>query len=70
MERNRGHLLQTEVEDRRYQEEIMRDLCCNNGLDLLQEVLDGSISIEDATDEAIAAWIRAVQQTEQEKNLP
>ena len=70
MERNRRHLLQAEVEDGRCQEMIMQELRCNNGLDLLQEVLDGSISIDDATDETIAAWIRAVKQTEQEKNLP
>lgn len=66
--------MQAEVEDGRCQEELMRDLRCNNGLGLLQEVLDGSISIDEAMDEAMdeakAAWVRAVQQTEQEKKLP
>jgi hypothetical protein len=55
IKRNRRHLLQAEIEDGKCQEEIMQDLRANNGLDVLQEVLDGTVTIDDATDEAIAA---------------
>jgi hypothetical protein len=40
------------------------------GTDLLQDVKDGTISVDDATDEFISAWLQALKQTPEEASLP
>jgi hypothetical protein len=41
-----------------------------HGTDLLQEVLDGALSVDDAADEVVAAWVRSLVQTNAETKLP
>jgi hypothetical protein len=70
MERNRWHLQQAEIEEGRCHDPIMKELRKGHRIDLMQEVLDGTITLDDATDETVAAWIRAIKQTDAEKALP
>jgi hypothetical protein len=67
---NKRHLQQSDIEEDRVHDPNIQRLLPNHGTDLLQEVLDGAISIDNATDEVVAAWIRSLQQTEAEKALP
>ena len=70
LERNSRHLQQASIEEGRVQNPLIQDIMSNHGTDLLQEVLDGTIPIPDATDEFITAWIHSIKQTEEEKTLP
>ena len=69
IQRNKRHLQQAEVEEGRAHTPLMQAIRRNHGTDLLQEILDGTIDIDAATDEAVTAWVRALAQTEEEKRL-
>ena len=68
--RNMRHLQQASIEEGRVHHPVMQSIMQNHGTDLLQEVLDGTLSLAEATDEVIVAWINAVKQTERERKLP
>ena len=70
LERNMRHLQQASIEEGRVHHPIMQRIMTNHGTDLLQEVLDGTITIPEATDEVVVAWITAVKQTDRERDLP
>ena len=70
LERNKRHLQQASIEAGRVHDPLMQSLMSDHGTDLMQEVYDGTISIPDATDEVIAAWIESVKQTDAERLLP
>ena len=70
LERNKRHLQQASIEEGRVHDPTIQRMMGNHGTDLLQEVLDGSISIPDATDEVVTAWIQSLKQTETERTLP
>ena len=42
----------------------------DQGTDLPQDVLDGMLSVDDAADEVVIAWVRSLIQTEAEAKLP
>ena len=67
LEQNKRHLQQkTSIEE----DGRVRSLMTDHDTDRMQEVLDGTISIPEATDEVIAAWITSVKQTDAEHALP
>ncbi|KAL7502579.1 hypothetical protein ACHAXN_000520, partial [Cyclotella atomus] len=70
LERNKRHLQQSDIEEGRVHNPNIQKLLANHGTDLLQEVMDGTISLDDAADEVITAWIRALKQTDEERALP
>ena len=64
LDRNERHLQQAKIEDGRIHDPIMQKLTEQHGTkDLLESLRKGDITINDATDEAIQAWINAVKQT-------
>jgi hypothetical protein len=69
LERNKRHLQQSDIEEGRVHNLNIQKLLSNHGTDLLQEVLDGTITIDDAADEVVSAWIWALKQTDDEKAL-
>jgi hypothetical protein len=70
LERNCRHLQQAVVEEGRTHDPIIQSIMSNHGTDLLQEVKEGRITVDDATDEFIAAWLTALKQTPEEASLP
>jgi hypothetical protein len=68
-ERNCRHLQQATVEAGRSQHELTQRIMTGHGTDLMQDILDGSIDIDDAADEAVHAWIIALKQTEKEREI-
>jgi myosin-crossreactive antigen len=70
LERNYRHLQQAVVEEGRTHDPIIQSIMGNHGTDLLQEVKDGRITVDDATDKFIAAWLTALKQTPEEASLP
>eukprot|EP00956_Cyclotella_meneghiniana_P033093 scaffold93176_cov89-Cyclotella_meneghiniana.AAC.2 len=70
LERNSRHLKQAEIEEGRCHDETIRRMRKNQGTDLMDEILNGTVAIPDATDEIIVAWIQAHKQTEEELKLP
>ena len=64
LDRNERHLQQAKLEDGRIHDPIMQKLAEEHGTtDLLESLRNGEITIDEATDEAIQAWISAVKQT-------
>ena len=70
LERNKRHLQQASIEVGRTHDPLIQKVMAGQGTDLLQDVLDGTVSTEDAADEVVAAWIRSLKQTEAELALP
>eukprot|EP00956_Cyclotella_meneghiniana_P016019 scaffold25072_cov68-Cyclotella_meneghiniana.AAC.2 len=64
LERNSRHLKQAEIEEGRCHDETIQRMRENHGTDLMDEVLNGTIEIPEATDEIIVAWIQAHKQGE------
>ena len=60
LERNSRHLKQAEIEEGRCHDETIRRMRENQGTDLMDEILNGTVAIPDATDEIIVAWIGIV----------
>eukprot|EP00956_Cyclotella_meneghiniana_P006230 scaffold8106_cov56-Cyclotella_meneghiniana.AAC.2 len=58
------------MEEGKCHDPLIREMRKNHGVDMMDEVLAGSIDIPEATDEIIMAWIRAHKQTEAEIKLP
>eukprot|EP00956_Cyclotella_meneghiniana_P023526 scaffold45982_cov25-Cyclotella_meneghiniana.AAC.1 len=58
------------MEEGKCHDPLIRQMRKNHGVDMMDEVLSGSIDIPAATDEIIVAWIRAHKQTEAETKLP
>eukprot|EP00956_Cyclotella_meneghiniana_P004438 scaffold5449_cov52-Cyclotella_meneghiniana.AAC.6 len=63
LECNSRHLKQAEIEEGRCHDETIKRMRENHGTDLMNEVLNGTIEIPEATDEIIVAWIQAQRQT-------
>jgi hypothetical protein len=70
LERNKRHLQQASIEIGRTHDPLIGKLLHNQGTDLIQEVLDGTLPLGDAADEAVTAWVKCLIQTETEVKLP
>jgi hypothetical protein len=70
IERNKRHLQQSDIEEGRVHNPNVQKLLSNHGTDLLREVLNETISLDDAAEEVVTAWIRALKQTDEERALP
>jgi hypothetical protein len=70
LERNERHLQQASIEEGRCQSDIIQQIQQGHGTDLLSEVLDGTLQMDDATDEVIRAWVSTLKQTDKERALP
>jgi hypothetical protein len=70
LEHNKRHLRQSDIEEGRVHNPNVQKLLSNHGTDLLQEVLDRIVSLDEAADEVVTAWIRALKQTDEERALP
>lgn len=70
LERNSRHLKQAEMEEGKCHDPTVRAMMADHGLDLMDEILQGTIEIPEATDDIIVAWIKAHKQTETEMTLP
>lgn len=69
LERNCRHLQQAVVEEGRTHDPLIQSMMGGYGTDLLQDVKDGTMNIDEATDEFIAAWLQALKQTPEEAAL-
>ena len=62
IQRNKRHLQQAPIEEGRVHDPIMQQLIENHGSnDLVDSLLKGEMSLDEITDEAIQAWLSAVQ---------
>lgn len=69
--RNKRHLQQAAIEEGRAHDPVVQRLLENNGTnDLVDELIAGTMDIDEVADEAIQAWLSAVQQTASELTLP
>ena len=68
---NERHLQQASIEEGRVHDPTMQQLIENHGSnDLVDSLLKGEMSLDEITDEAIQAWLSAVQQTSTNMTLP
>ena len=64
LRRNKRHLQQASIEDGRVHDPVMQELISKTGPgDLLNDLRNGRLTLDEATDEAIQAWFSALQQT-------
>jgi hypothetical protein len=70
LEQNCRHLQQAVVEEGRTRDPIIQAIMGGHGTDLLQDVKDDTVSVDEATDEFIAAWLQALKQSPEESCLP
>ena len=69
--RNKRHLQQATVEEGRIHDPVMQSLIEQHGTnDLVDDLIEGRMNIDEVADEAIQAWLSAVQQTASEMKLP
>ena len=64
LERNKRHLQQALIEDGRVHDPVIQDLISRCGTsDLINELRTGQMTLDEAVDEAIQAYVKALQQT-------
>ena len=64
LNRNHRHLLQASIEEGRVHDPLMQQMIDNYGTnDMIEALRRGELTIPEATDEAIQAWISALNQT-------
>ena len=71
IQRNKRHLQQSSIEEGSVHDPIMQKLLENHGSnDLVNSLLQGEMTLDEATNEAIQAWPSAIQQISTNSTLP
>ncbi len=71
LQRNRRHLQQASIEDGRVHDPIMQELIEGYGVnDMVEQMRGGELTIPQVTNEAIQAWLSALNQTGASIRLP
>ena len=71
LSRNKRHLQQAMIEKTRVHDPIMQQLIDDYGTgDLVDQIVDGTLTVDEGADEAIQAWLSALKQTASKMKLP